>query len=126
MKYTLLLITLFACKPTENLLGDTGDYENLLNSSPEENELIPIDGQWSVSNPQSVSDACGVNSYQDVTEMVPSKFAVKDGTLSSFNTDDTNCEIGNGGAFVCKETRGSQWQPVFTWDEMGQCIRSLP
>ena len=95
---------LFACESTENLLGDTGDYENLLNSSSEENQLVPIDGQWSVSNPQSVSDACGVNSYQDVTEMVPSKFAVKNGTLSSFNTDDTSCEIGNGGAFVCKET----------------------
>ena len=95
---------LFACKPTENLLGDTGDYENLLNSSSDENELIPIDGQWSVSNIRSVSDDCEVNSYQDTAEMVPPKFAVKDGTLWGFNTDDTNCEIGNGGAFVCEET----------------------
>ena len=99
-----LLVALFACTPAKNPLGDTGDYENLLNSSTYENELVPIDGQWSVSSPRSVSDDCGVNAYQDVTEMVPSKFTVKDGTLSRFNTDDTSCEIGNGGIFVCDET----------------------
>ena len=65
-------------------------------------------GTWHVSNSNAVSDSCGVAEYQDVKEMVPSKFKIEESSRGSFNTDSTECAVNQAGIFICNPTRANE------------------
>ncbi len=60
-------------------------------------------GLWTVSNPVSLSDKCGVGNHQEVTEMVPSEFTIEQSSQVSFRTGDgVGCMLSSFGEFTCE------------------------
>ena len=68
---------------------DTGEVDT--GDGPE--VLLPKEGQWGFAKPNLVSDPCGINDYQDVTEFVPAQTSLSDSTETGFVLDgNTACD----------------------------------
>ena len=110
MRFFLFLLT--ACAPEENKL-DSGTAEPSSEPSSEEpssepseepepssepseepEPLILDEGTWNLSTPQLLSDSCGINGYQEVSEFVPSSLIVDNSEEDSFllKPDSLVCE----------------------------------
>lgn len=63
---------------------------------------LPLIGDWEVAKPTVVSDDCGVARFKDVTEFIPTMFAISNATESGFDIPPTYC-IVSGSAFICQE-----------------------
>ena len=90
---------------------DTGDTTDPVDTAPPEDTSEPIDtapppviateGSWNLSSPTIAADSCGVNSYQDVTEFVPSELMISESTEASFRLDAETVCTRNDLAFTC-------------------------
>ncbi|MBM76786.1 MAG: hypothetical protein CMK59_15375 [Proteobacteria bacterium] len=62
--------------------------------SDEPAPLILDEGSWSLSTPNLVSDSCGVDNYQDVSEFVPNSITIDNSTENGFvlKPDNLQCE----------------------------------
>jgi len=69
---------------------------------------VASDGTWYVSNTSFTGDTCGIANYQDVNEMVPDKFKIKESNYFSFHTDSTECAVSPEGSFTCNATRNRE------------------
>ena len=62
--------------------------------SDEPDPIVLREGSWSLSAPELISDSCGVDNYQDVSEFVPESLTIDGSTENSFTLkpDGLRCE----------------------------------
>lgn len=73
----------------------------------------PVEGTWSVSDFNLLSDPCGLAAFQDPGELVPSTLRVAhvgsaDFTVSGDGGDPSSCSAQSSGAYTCGVTQSEQ------------------
>ena len=97
--------------------GDTGDTEDPVDTGDTQDTdtedtdtedtdtepppLLIEEGTWGLNSPSLVSDSCGVDSYQDVKEFVPSEISIAASTEESFNIDSATVCTRTDLDFTC-------------------------
>ena len=76
--------------------GETGDFTPLLEQ-----------GKWGMAKPNIESDVCGVDSYQDVLDFVPSAFMIANVNEVGFELDGDYCDLTDS-VFSCSELELSE------------------
>ena len=112
LHFIYLLSTLVACS-TNNRERLQAAHEPLPNYQDTGYDTadpldVAVDGTWHVSNTSFTGDTCGIANYQDVNEMVPDKFTIKESNYFSFHTDSTECAVSPEGSFTCIATRNRE------------------
>ena len=104
----LIFVLATACSPKGEETLDTNSTDTSTDgsdtslttedtASSEETDTAPppvllSQGSWSLSSPQILSDVCSLNSYQDVTESVPTTIVVTQSSEAGFTVDsETQC-----------------------------------
>ena len=64
--------------------------------------VVLKEGDWNMASPKLLSDSCGVNDYQDVSEFVPEILVVDNSSATSFGLGDGSTCTRTGMDFVCE------------------------
>ena len=113
MRYLILALIISACGSADNdddwadtpITTDTSATDtNTTDSGTSDTApqlVLPEDGTWDMTEPQVVSDTCGVGEYQDVLEFVPREIVIANVTEGGFNLDDgVYCDLSES-TFSC-------------------------
>jgi hypothetical protein len=77
---------------------DTGDT----NTDTDPATILVKEGSWNMATPTLLSDSCGVNDYQDVSEFVPKTLVVDNSSATAFGLGDGSTCTRTGMDFICE------------------------
>lgn len=103
----LLICLLVGCFQDQSSTASVSDTVDFFDSGIVDTAAEPVIaniGAWNVSNPELISDSCGIQDFQEVNDMIPSGFKVEESYLTFFKTDTTSCPTSPTGAFICDVT----------------------
>jgi hypothetical protein len=88
--------------------ADTGEDTDDTNTETGESDdtgpatVLVKEGDWNMATPAVLSDSCGVNSYQNVSEFVPKTLVVDNSSATSFGLGDGSTCTRTGMEFDCE------------------------
>ena len=112
IRYTILGFFSLACtQETAKTTTEETEFDFVDTANPSDTaEPVSLleEGQWSLTEPELISDPCNVNNFNDVSEMVPTQLEVSNVSETGFNIDDDVFCTLEGSLFSCEEQHFSE------------------